>query len=160
LNFKKVKGYSHASHIKAVIAASRARCGARLVLYEICHKADFYSPNCAFTKQNIEDMTGLERKSIMRALKFLRIEGSIIAISGQKGGRGIVTHYQIHEIPRDDLSEQREAKADTPAQQAQELVEAVAQVMADDRGIDYTTARDRAKKLIAERKKKKDESNE
>lgn len=87
--------YSHGSHVDRVIKQSQARHAARMVLLEVCRRADFKKPETTFTKQQLQDTTGLTDKTIREALRFLRAEGTLVPVQGFAGGRGVAVTYSL-----------------------------------------------------------------
>lgn len=87
--------YSHGSHTDRVIKSSCARNAARVVLLEACRRADYGKPETTFTKNQLQETTGLCLKSIREALRFLRAEGSLEPVQGFAGGRGVAVTYRL-----------------------------------------------------------------
>ena len=87
--------YSHGSHTLKVMKGSKARCGGRSVLSVMCMRSEFKKPEVTITKQQLANLTGLERKAVQRALVFLRDEGSIIPIAHFEGGSGHAVTYRL-----------------------------------------------------------------
>ena len=90
--------YSHARHVHRVLKASKSRCAARTVLLEACRRADFGKPETTVTKSQIEEALGYDRKTIQRALKFLKDEGSLFPARNVEGGRGKAVTYRLQVI--------------------------------------------------------------
>lgn len=90
--------YSHARHVDRVVKASKSRCAARTVLLEACRRADFKKPETTVTKNQLEEMLGYDRKTIQRALKFLKDEGSLLPVRNVEGGRGKAVTYRLQVI--------------------------------------------------------------
>ena len=90
--------YSHARHVDRVVKASKSRCAARTVLLEACRRADFKKPETTVTKNQLEEMLGYSRKTIQRALQFLKDEGSLWPVRNVQGGRGNAVTYRLQVI--------------------------------------------------------------
>ena len=96
--------YSHARHVDRVVKASKSRCAARTVLLEACRRADFKKPETTVTKNQLEEMLGYSRKTIQRALQFLKDEGSLWPVRNVEGGRGKAVTYRLQVI-QDEAAE-------------------------------------------------------
>ncbi len=137
-------GYSHASHTTKVLKSSKARCGQRMVLQCMCARADFKKPEVVITKNQISDYTGLERKAVQRAIKFLREEGTIRPIAGERGGKGVAVRYQLVNIrPDANEGDERGQKSADIDRRSKQYRDTLARIMSE-RGVDYGTARNMA----------------
>jgi len=96
--------YSHARHVDLVLKASKSRGAARTVLLEACRRADFGKPETTVTKNQLEEMLGYHRKTIKRALRFLKDEGSLWPVRNVEGGRGKAVTYRLQVI-QDEAAE-------------------------------------------------------
>ena len=100
--------YVHARHVDRVVKASKTTCGAKSLLLEICRRADYKKPESTFTKPQIVASTGMSMKTVVRGLRELRAEGSIVPILGFEGGKGKPVTYRLcivgqgAETPRDN----------------------------------------------------------
>jgi hypothetical protein len=90
--------YSHARHVDRVLKASKSRGAARTVLLEACRRADFKKPETTVTKNQLQEMLGYHRKTIQRALRFLKDEGSLLPVRNVEGGRGNAVTYRLQVI--------------------------------------------------------------
>lgn len=110
--------YNHARHTGQVVKASKARNGGKTVLFYMCSRAEFDRPEVTITKEQIQNVTGQDRKTVQRALAFLRDEGSIVPIDGFAGGKGRAVTYKLvvigttaDTVPQADPNTMRQSKA-------------------------------------------------
>jgi DNA-binding transcriptional MocR family regulator len=95
---------------EATLRASNARCGAARVLEYLVRRSDFHNMAVTTTKPQIMEDLRLDRKTVQRALKFLREEGTICAITNAKGGKapggaGLPVTYVIATLtPLEDMA--------------------------------------------------------
>ena len=61
--------------VRAVVDAANVRHGTQQVLREICVWRDFSTGTATFTKQNLQDGTGLTRDTVRKAINALREKG-------------------------------------------------------------------------------------
>ena len=57
-----------------------------------------HSTKTTVTKNQLEEMLGYDRKTIQRALKFLKDEGSLLPVRNVEGGRGKAVTYRLQVI--------------------------------------------------------------
>ena len=91
--------------MNAVLKASRSTHSARAVLLFMCWQADFNRPEVTITKAQIAEGTGLNRRTVLRALRVLESEGTVQIVHNKLGGRGNAPRYRLrvskggHNVP-------------------------------------------------------------
>jgi len=91
--------------MNAVLKASRSTHSARAVLLVMCWRADFNRPEVTITKPQIAEETGLDRRTVLRALRVLESEGTVEIVHNKLGGRGNAPRYRLrvskggHNVP-------------------------------------------------------------
>lgn len=108
--------YKRQSYLNKVMAQSRAKNGAALVLREMCWHSEFDRAEVTITRPQIQKLTGLGRSTVLRAYKFLKAEGSIVAVRNQVGGAGRATTYALRAIGQgaDAAPEAQEGRGEQP----------------------------------------------
>lgn len=90
--------YKSGRHLPAVKRAAGVRLGTWLVLAALCDRAEYDSPTVTITKDQISEITGLERKAVQRGLSKLRAKGVIVPTQGFAGGKGVAVTYTLEII--------------------------------------------------------------
>lgn len=83
---------------KLARARSKAKHTTRAVLTEVCtgQYQDFDKVEVTFTKAQISEAIGGVRSiTMIRSLRFLREEGTLVPIKNWQGGKGVPTTYRI-----------------------------------------------------------------
>ena len=87
--------YRPRAYLNRVLDASSSTHSARAVLMVMCWQAEFDRPEVTITKPQIEEMTGLDRRTVMRGLRLLEAEGTITVLAHRLGGRGCAPRYRL-----------------------------------------------------------------
>lgn len=109
------RSYSHAGHVDAVLKASRSEGSARLILLEVCRRADHKSPVTKFTKDQLCESLRICRDTVRVALTFLREEGSLVPLY-VKGGRGHASIYRLAIVGRPTVTVRQGDKPAEPTE--------------------------------------------
>ena len=98
--------YKPRAHMNAVLNASSSTHSARLVLLVMCWRAEFNRPEVTITKPQIAEETGLDRRTVLRAIRLLESEGTVEIVHNKIGGRGNAPTYRLkvskggHNVPK------------------------------------------------------------
>ena len=87
--------YKSGYHLPRVKKAAKVRMGEWQVLSALCDRSEYDRPEVTITKNQIHEITGLERKAIQRGLAGLRAKGVIEPILGFAGGKGVAVTYRL-----------------------------------------------------------------
>lgn len=94
-NKKRSAAGANRRHLNNVLRTSRASYGTYAVLEALIRKAEFDRPEVTITKPQLEIEARRTPKTIKKALKELRDEGSIVPIRNFVGGRGNAVTYRL-----------------------------------------------------------------
>ena len=99
--------YRPRAYMNRVLDASTATHSAAHVLRVMCWQAEFDRPEVSITKPQIVEMTGLHRVTVGKAIRSLKLEGSIEVIHNGLGGRSrcptyrlLITHKGQHNLSK------------------------------------------------------------
>lgn len=97
--------YKSGGHLPRVKSAAKVRMGEWQVLSALCDRSEYDRPEVTITKNQIHEITGLERKAIQRGLAGLREKGVIVPTQGFAGGKGVAVTYSLVIVGQGDNSQ-------------------------------------------------------
>lgn len=105
---------------KAALAATSAKGETLHILENMWAAADYHAPRVTITKEQLMARCRVSVKTVKRAWKTLREEGSILPVANWQGGKGVPTTFRLRvagfdQTPSDAQVSNMEAKRDREA---------------------------------------------